>query len=290
MANIENEIAQIENAIYGKDVRNALANGLNAINNQTNDATGILNKWFDKASSKYSGMDVANIQKNIVELEERNKNVLSGSVNLLDGSNYGLANNGGKKCSVNSADDTYYNPVGYSAVKLSRGITYTATMLVVSPIPNFSMAIFTGNGADEVYSERCTTYTNGYSLIHCTFKAKTNDFHTVALYNYGGSPYTSVLWCSLCEGTIPNGWSPSIKDIKGSTNSKLMALGKMQTNLAITSFRGVLQAKQLGKDSINIMLDNIKLKKENDLINQKLDFIGKQLVQLQLKKIKSEVK
>ena len=83
MADISFEIEQIAKAIEGSDVRQAILNGLNAINNQTNNATGILNKWFDPASSKYSGMDVANIQKNIVSLQ----NSYSGGLNLFSNAN-----------------------------------------------------------------------------------------------------------------------------------------------------------------------------------------------------------
>lgn len=39
MANIRDEIAQIQNALYGKDVREALASGIEAINTETEDTT-----------------------------------------------------------------------------------------------------------------------------------------------------------------------------------------------------------------------------------------------------------
>ena len=287
MADISFEIEQIAKAIEGSQVRQAILNGLNAINNQTNDATGILNKWFDPASSKYSGMDVANIQKNITQLKERNKNVLSGSVNLVDSSNYGYQNNGvGKQC-----ENGGYNFVAKTTQGLLMGRTYTLTMLVKSPRPNFHIG--TSVNRDEsgsVVSQQCTEVNGGFNIVYITFEAIDNDYYDIALYNNGGDSNTNVIWCTMSEGNIPSGWSPSIKDVKGSNDMQLMALGRTQTNLAITSLKTNMQVQQLGKSSINTTLENIKLKKENTLLNIKLDSIGKQLVQLQLKNLKSEVK
>ncbi|WP_297523185.1 hypothetical protein [uncultured Clostridium sp.] len=80
MADIQSQLNKINTAIYGKEVRGALVNGLNLINEETDKATGLLNKWFNTNSSQYSGMDVINIMQNITMM----KYFINGSVNILN--------------------------------------------------------------------------------------------------------------------------------------------------------------------------------------------------------------
>ena len=459
MADISFEIEQIARAIEGSDVRQAILNGLNAINNQTNDATGILNKWFNPASSKYSGMDVANIQKNIVSLQ----NSYSGGLNLFSNAN---CKNGFK------FSDANFNGGFQTDEKLLAGRTYTLTALIDGWGSNqFKMSCYSYNNTSAIaQSSMSEIATDGHlNILTITFKATCNWFYNLGLYALD-SKQKVLLWYSLVESNAPNSWIPSCKelnkvedynlnnlfnyrkpiifnkdyntvsfndsdvnnsiititapkmwdarcdfnsylppdfsferynntninftiaidvrtsnnfpeggvfylaidnykiqskltpipDTNGSwtrisatismnkilqgydisfilsnannstadftghyiqvrnidfhfgkidlgftlNNSELLgfiekqsnipmqlnSLGNSTANLAITSLKTNMQVENLGKSSVNTMLENIKLKKENTLLNTKLDSIGKQLVQLQLKIFKSEVK
>lgn len=67
MANISQEINQINTAVYGKDVRSSLANGLTAVNNQVEDLDN----------------NVSNFESNINSQISNFENNISGQVNIL---------------------------------------------------------------------------------------------------------------------------------------------------------------------------------------------------------------
>ena len=67
MANITQEINQINTAVYGKDVRSSLANGLTAVNNQVEDLDN----------------NVSNFESNINSQISNFENNISGQVNIL---------------------------------------------------------------------------------------------------------------------------------------------------------------------------------------------------------------
>ena len=67
MANISQEINQINTAVYGKDFRSSLANGLTAVNNQLED--------LDNNVSNFK----SNINSQISDFE----NNINGQVNML---------------------------------------------------------------------------------------------------------------------------------------------------------------------------------------------------------------
>lgn len=57
MANISQEINQINTAIYGKDVRSSLANGLTAVNNQVEDLDNNINNFESNINSQISDFE-----------------------------------------------------------------------------------------------------------------------------------------------------------------------------------------------------------------------------------------
>ncbi len=57
MANISQEINQINTAIYGKDVRSSLANGLTAVNNQVEDLENNINNFESNINSQISDFE-----------------------------------------------------------------------------------------------------------------------------------------------------------------------------------------------------------------------------------------
>ena len=190
-----------------------------------------------------------------------------GGINLVDKSNFAMANSGiGKQCGNGG-----YNYVCSTNSGLIVGRTYTVTMLVKSPRPEFHIGTWYQNGGVtvEFTQNHCEIITvgDGYQLATITHtipsESSGNTYYDVALYNNHGASNTNVMWVSYTESSSPCSWSPSLNDMSLTNSSELMALGQSTTELMLQNSKAQKQDMILGRSTAELMLQNNTLANEN---------------------------
>src|SRR5690625_2370970 len=101
MANIDKELNQIKNAVYGREVRGSIHDGIDKINKETEIATGkadeahdvmesIINDGFDNAALEANfeqklENEIANLQPEWTQFKDQTNQQLAQTVNNIDG-------------------------------------------------------------------------------------------------------------------------------------------------------------------------------------------------------------
>ncbi|MGL4762463.1 MAG: hypothetical protein ACRCWG_13535 [Sarcina sp.] len=200
---------------------------------------------------------------------------LEGGLNLFPKSNFG-------EYGANTIENGDFWQESEIVLKANQIYTFTAKASSEKNTSNSGALALLYNPNWEQTISLFFTPQNGSNILSATFIPSTDGIFKFGFYSrsfdgLGHDVNCTLYWYTVVEGAKRKAWIPSLGEIKGNTNSQLMSLGHMTTQMMLTQTNTQKETKNIGQNISQLMLENSQLKDQVKLL-------GKIIIEMQLNK------
>lgn len=247
MSDITNEINTINTAIYGKDVRAALSNGLLAINEQANEQTSNINDLQEKVTAldgtvKDGTVSLKDFVDKINQSNQSAKSLIEEMQTIVNKNNNSVC--GG----TNLCNNSFFNSSGTvftesqfisDSAYLESGVSYVFTFAGNSNVQGQSISLNYGPPNNGTVISSSWNLTTSYSTYYSTFTPSVSgDYNLYFTTTQSNNSSITIYWYGIQIGTNGTSWTPNGIQLVNNVSDNSTNITSLQNN-----FNNILNVK-----------------------------------------------